>query len=329
MEHIRVTRFGGSFTPTPEERSDLKALIEQCNDLYPGIEAWYKKKVLTGLKDKERTAYLIYSDEKPVGATVLKLGDDAKICSFRILPDAERMGYGKLLMALLARDLRSCGDTFHFTIPENIWADRSDFFQGYGMGCLGPSKGQYRLFDPEFYGQGTRRELWRRVVETLPDLMKKVTVNGFKSRFDLVMSIHPALAKAIMKGEKRVEIRRKFSEKWIGSHTLVYSTSPENSFIGSFRIANVVEGKPEEIWQTFGDEIGCSKENYMDYSRGTDNVYAIVVSDTSEFKAPMLRTGLSHMVETDIRAPQSYARYKERSVLDEAISIQALLQSTL
>lgn len=329
MENITVTRFGGKFTPTKKEYTDLQTLIEMCDDLYPGIDKWYKKKVVSGLSEMTRTAYVIHEDNKPVGASIIKLEDSAKICSFRVLPDAEEKGYGKLLMALIARDIRKCGQTFHFTIPDYIWDTKNKFFKSYGMDCLAPTKGQYRLFDQELYGEGFTKQLWNKVIKTLPSIYKKININGIKLDFDLVMSIHPEFAKNILNGKKKVEIRRQFSTKWVGSKTLIYSTRPVNSFVGAFYISNVVADTPNEIWKNFSTEIGCSKNDFENYTNGKDKVYAIILNDSYEFKAPILRSNLSSLAKKDIRAPQSYARFIENSELEEAISIQTLLQSTL
>ena len=83
------------------------------------------------------------------------------------------------------------------------------------------------------------------------------------------------------------------------------------------------------IWNTFNDQIGCSKEEFSNYVGCEKNVYAIVISDFNEFKAPMPRTHLSTLVNSEISVPQSYFKYQENSALEEAISIGALIQSTL
>lgn len=329
MGTVRVTRFGGVFLPTWEEHKDLENLIEQSEDLYPGIYLWFRRRVLSGLQNKERTAYLVYEDDRPVGATVLRLGKDSKICSLRITPEAEKMGFGRLLMALVAKDMRNQSTYSHFTIPEHIWSAKSSFFEEYGFKCHGKAGEQYRLWDQEFACRASFNDVWTRVIRTLPSILKSVTVNGVKSDYDLVMSIHPRFSHKVVSGEKKVEIRRQFSRNWVGSHTLVYSSQPDGSFIGSFRIADVVEGSPSEIWQTFGFEVGCTVEEFSDYTKGKERVYAIVTSDPVKFKAPVLRTQLSQLVKADIKAPQSHCKIDDKSVLQEAASISTILQSTL
>lgn len=329
MGNLRITKFGDLITPTPDEYRDLERLVGMCEDLYPGIDLWYKKKVLSGLDLKERTAYLIYDDSVPVGATILKRGPDAKICSLRILPDAEAKGYGKLLMALVARDLRNGCDNVHFTIPAHLWETKWGFFNEFGMRYIGPASGKYRLFDQEHYCGGRFVDMWSSVVRCLPDLVRNVSINGYRFDYDLVMTIHPEHANKILDGSKGVEIRRRFPEKWKGSNILIYSSDPVRSFVGSFRINNVVLGSPSEIWFAFNSQIGCTKDEFDRYTKGSTSISAIIVGDRHKFGAPLTKSHLSRLVSKDLNSPQSYAKVAPNTVMQEVASISTLIQSTL
>ena len=329
MGNIKITRFGGKFIPSENEFRDLELLIEQCDDLYPGINIWYKKKVINGLNEKSRNAYIIYENEVPMGATVLKHGKDAKICSLRLLPEAENKGYGSLFLALIARDLRQKSNDVHFTIPENIWRNKQFFFESYGFNEIGPSENQYRLFDPEIYCKGSYTHLWHKVVKSLPCSLSEITLNDIQFDFDLVISVRPTYANSIFEGNKKVEIRRRFSSKWKDSKALVYSSTPENSFIGSFRISNIEYMHPNEIWDNHNDGIGCEKKEFDKYTDGLEKVYAIFIDDCKKFKAPMLKSSLNAILNSEIRVPQSHKLFNKDEVIREAISIGTLMQSTL
>lgn len=326
METIRVTRFGGDLLPTPDEFGDLKSLVEQVDDLYPGIDKWYKRKVVSGFNQKDRTAYIVYQEDKPVAASVLKLGKDAKICSLRVLPDAEKEGYGALLMALVARDMRSHSKVVHFTIPDSIWNEKAAFFEKYGFKMLGPVRNQYRSDGDEFYCSGEFGNMWSRVTRELPKFLSDVTINGYRPSYDLLMSLRPEYADGIMNGTKTVEVRRRFSTKWVGSHVLVYSSLPEGSFVGSFHIANVVHGAPDDIWQSFSAAIGCSRKEFASYARGADRVWAIITENRRPFSYPIPSSQVQHLVKRDFNAPQSYAKVKGNSTLEEIGTISAFLQ---
>jgi predicted transcriptional regulator len=329
MGKLEITRFGGDFPPTRERFEDLKSLIEQCDDLYPGIDIWYNKKVVPGLREKARTAYVLYEEERPVGATIVRVGKEAKICSLRILPEAEQKGYGTILMALAARDLRNIAESVHFTIPDHIWEEKLSFFTDYGFESRGSAGDQYRLFDRELFCQSSFWNVWLNVLKSLPKVARKVSINGLQSDYDLVMSVRPEYASMLFGGKKTVEVRRQFSDKWTGSKTLVYSSMPEGRFVGSFRIKTVVSDHPTVIWQSFGSAIGCDRKEFESYTKGKTTVHAIIIADTTKFKEPIPMTQLSRLVSSPISAPQSYGQVYEDSALDEAASICTLLQGTL
>ncbi len=329
QQDIKIVRFGGRFKPIPEQFSDLKTLINQCEDLYPGIDNWYKKKVVPGIEDKERTAYIIYNNSEPVGATILRKGQHPKLCSLRILPKAEKGGLGTLLMGLVARDLRHYAKDVHFTIPDCIWDQKQNFFKQYGFKSLGESKEQYRLFDRELSCSVDFSDFWNSVIKKLPKIFGNYTINGTKLKYDLVLSIKPQYASEIFNGRKKVEIRRKFSKKWRGSNALIYSTSPCRSYVGTIFIDNVVSGSPDEIWETFGSEIGCDESGFRSYTHNSKEVYALVIDESYKFKYPVLNTQLEQLLYRDLSVPQSYNNIESSEIWREAASINSLLQATL
>lgn len=329
MEELAVTRFGGDLEPTKEDFADLRQLVEMCEDFYPGIDIWYRRKVLSGLRDKERSAYLIRHNNMPVGAAIFRFGENPKLCTFRVMQGAEKSGFGRILMALIARDLRISGTRFHFTIPDYVWNEFGSFFRDYGMRCVGPLANQYRLFGDEFLGEGYVEPLWQKVRETLPSLLRSVKINGIRSNYDLLMSLHPIYARSIFNGIKKVEVRKKFSTRWKGSTTLVYSTDPVRSFVGFFSIEDVVEGDPEFIWQAYSDRLGCDRDEFFRYSIGAQTVYALIIGDVFEFKSPVAWNQLSQILNKQLVPPQTYSLIRESSALEEAASISTLLQSTL
>ena len=326
---LDVVRFGGLLKPTAEQLEDLREMIEECEDLYPGIDIWFDRKVLGDLNDKSRSAYLVYDNGEPVGSTVVKLGKKSKICSLRIRQEAEMKGYGSLLMALAARDMRNTAQAAYFTIPEHIWESKCLFFEQYGFRNDGMLGQQYRLWDKEIVCTASFWNVWLNVLATIPKLTRSVRVNGLKSNYDLVISVRPEFAQGLMSGCKKVEVRRRFSDSWEGSHALVYSTRPQASFVGSFVIDRVVCARPAEIWASFGTDIGSTHEQFMEYTSGAQHVWALVAGDRIPFKFPIPLTQLSRLVSSDIDAPQSYCRMRQDSAMEEAASICTILQSTL
>src|ERR1700690_4444686 len=58
----------------------LKQLVTASQEMYPGIELWFRDKVIPGLKSSERIAYVAYENDKPIASAVLKIGRRAKLC---------------------------------------------------------------------------------------------------------------------------------------------------------------------------------------------------------------------------------------------------------
>ncbi|MDE2110425.1 MAG: helix-turn-helix domain-containing protein [Alphaproteobacteria bacterium] len=95
-------------------------------------------------------------------------------------------------------------------------------------------------------------------------------------RRDLVLSIKPKYSGKIVKGEKTVELRRRFpSTVQPGTIVLIYETSPTRALTGVAEIADVIEGPTNAIWKQFSDQMGIERDDFDDYFAGTRNGFAI------------------------------------------------------
>lgn len=80
----------------------------------------------------------------------------------------------------------------------------------------------------------------------------------------ILISIHPRFAKAIFRGEKKVEFRKLNIPKSI-EYIVLYITAPESKVAGYFRVKDVVEASAEELWRKFHDVSGTTKEFFFSY----------------------------------------------------------------
>src|SRR5690349_4100446 len=62
----------------------FQELILENQRMYPEIERWYKSKVLPGIRQDERVAFIGYLNEEPVVSAVVKKGSNAKFCHLRL-----------------------------------------------------------------------------------------------------------------------------------------------------------------------------------------------------------------------------------------------------
>lgn len=306
-------------------KDDLKLLVEFAEDYYPGIGGWYEKKVLPGLQEKERFAYIVYDEETPVGSAIIKKNDTAKLCSLRIDSDYRMDGLGSLLLSLLGREVRTFAGEVYFTAPAQVYEDNRPFFNKLGFIFLGKAHKQYRLFDDEVACSVDSITLWRNILANLPDLFERFTLVGNPKHPDIVISIKPEYAGKIKRKEKKVEVRRRFNKKWKGAYAMLYSSGTDQQFFGEAKISDVNEGSPSEIWKLYHSDIGVEKEDFDIYCKGVDKISALVLSEINIYKGGIFRKQVEQLLDKEITPPQSYCRVKEGTNWPTAVMLSHLL----
>ena len=327
--NLKVVKFGGDFVPPPDSLRHLEQIVEECEDLYPGIDIWFKKKILPGLEEKNRVAFLVYNDSRPIGAAVVRKGNDAKLCSLRVLPEEQKKGLGHLLIALVANEIRNTASHVHFTAPSQLWFELEQFFKSYGFVNNGLAGAQYRLFDEELSCSADYKNVWSGVVNKLPSVIENFTLNGNRSHCDLVLSIRPNFAEEIIKGRKMVEIRRRFSSKWKGATALIYASSPSRCFVGEALIGEVITTSPDRVWSNWKDELGCTFDEFASYCKDASEVSAIIFKEVKPFKDPIPQIQMEQLIRQDLKAPQSFLEVKKQTVWPTALSLSCLMRANL
>jgi predicted transcriptional regulator/GNAT superfamily N-acetyltransferase len=328
-QNLKIVKFGGDYVHSPDSLNHLKEMVEECEDLYPGIDIWFKKKVLPDLEEKNRSALLVYRDSRPIGAAVIRKDEDAKLCSLRVMPEEQKKGLGHLLIALVANELRNVATHIHFTAPSKLWFELEQFFKNYGFVNKGLAGVQYRLFDEELACSANFKDVWKGVVDKLPSIIENFTLNGNTAHCDLVLSIRPTFAERIIKGRKRIEIRRKFSHKWVGASALLYASSPLRQFVGEAIIGEIITSSPERIWSDWKDELGCTLDEFGSYCNGASEVSAIIFKEVKPFKDPIPQIQMEQLVQRDLKAPQSFCEVKKQTAWPTALSLSCLIRANL
>jgi len=286
---------------------DLEQLVLECENTYPGIDLWFKKKVIPGLTDKSRRGYIVYEGNTPIAGTVLKFSEQAKLCSLRVRPEYCGMGIGTALFGIIAKEASQISDTIHFTAPEGLIEKEGAFFDKLGFVNYGSVNKKYRNGEEEFYFKGDvsliRESTEPFLYQTLFGTEIRTEVNGLPW---LVMSIHPKYANAIMQGRKTVEIRRRFSPQNIGAHVLIYSTNPDSAVLGSARISNAERLETTMVTSNFLEKTAANKTDLEDYAQGLNYLWAITLEDVQPFDRPYLKSELEKIVGIPIQAPMSY-----------------------
>jgi len=130
----------------------------------------------------------------------------------------------------------------------------------------------------------------------------------------------------ILSGEKKVEVRRMFSNKWKGSKVSIYASGRERSLVGEALIKEVVVDKPENIWRRFQGQIGCTKEEFDKYTISKNKVYAIVLEDAVPYQKNISIGEISSLLKENLRPPQNYCNLNNNTKWVQAVSLAASLQ---
>ena len=104
---------------------------------------------------------------------------------------------------------------------------------------------------------------------------------------DVLLSIKPRFAEAIIDGRKRYEFRKnKFAENDINC-VYIYSTSPVRKIVGIFKINNIIEDSPNALWDRLKDQAGISESEFFAYFRNKKLGFALEIKDVERFENPL------------------------------------------
>jgi predicted transcriptional regulator len=306
----------------------LRELVLENDPMYPNIEEWFDEKVMVGLRASERIGYVGYLDEKPAVSAIVKREEAAKFCHLRIKEELQDIHLGEAFFALMGLEVRGFAKEVHFTLPESLWEMENKFFKSFGFAKAVKAGHQYRLFDDELRCSAPFNIVWKAIREKLPKITRMFSINGNSLDNKVLMSIKAEHAEKVLSGEKKVEIRRKFSKRWTGSKVSIYASRPESSLVGEALISKIVVDKPENVWERFHDQIGCTKEEFNNYTRSLSEIYAIVLENATPYTKSMSICEVSNLTNKKLRPPQNYYNLNNNTNWAEAVSIGALLQGS-
>lgn len=320
---------GRDATDESDHLMAFRDLVSKNEAMYPGIDAWLKKKVIPGIRSLERTAYVGYLEEEPVVSAVVKKGHDAKICHLRIDKELEDCHLGEIFFSLMAIDVGDFAKNIHFTLPESLWERKGGFFQSFGFHTINPCTTQYRLWDEELTCSAYFPKVWDAVLRKIPRISDLYSLRGAPEDESILMSIQPKYAERILSGRKKVEIRRTFSRKWLGHKINLYASRPNMSLVGEARIAAVTCDEPEAVWERYNDSVGCTREEFNKYVATADKVFAIELDEVIPYRDPVSARKMSEILKENLRPPQSYFALEKNTPWARAVSVASLLHRGL
>jgi predicted transcriptional regulator/transcriptional regulator with XRE-family HTH domain len=122
---------------------------------------------------------------------------------------------------------------------------------------------------------------------------------------DVLFSIRPNHAEKIFKGDKTVELRRRFASAISpGTLALIYSTSPTSALTGSAKIKAVHCMDLPTLWKTHREGACLRKRDFEDYFSGLERGYAIILDAARPLDRPVSLMELRKRF--GFEPPQSY-----------------------
>jgi predicted transcriptional regulator/DNA-binding XRE family transcriptional regulator len=127
----------------------------------------------------------------------------------------------------------------------------------------------------------------------------------FRPQRDVVLSIRPQYSDKIIRGEKTVELRRRFPiSAPRGTIAYLYSTSPVQAMVGWAEIAGVVKASVSTIWRNYAKPAAIKRTDFDAYFGKLKEGYALKLSNVHPFARKMTLSELRERF--GFKPPQSF-----------------------
>lgn len=104
---------------------------------------------------------------------------------------------------------------------------------------------------------------------------------------NILLSIKPKYAEAILRGEKIWEFRKKIPFHPPAEQVIMYATNPVGLVVGSFSIEKVrLVNLRFSNWDDFSVGAGITEDELKVYADGYDAIYALKAKDPIRFETP-------------------------------------------
>lgn len=138
----------------------------------------------------------------------------------------------------------------------------------------------------------------------------------------LVLSLRPRFAEAIVSGVKTVEVRRSFSDRWIGRRAALYASTPVRAILGTAVIADVQRLSAASLWRRHGPKTGLLRDELDAYLAGREIAFAVFVESVERFARPVEWEQI-RAFDPAVRPPQSYCAVRAGSAWARALAGRA------
>jgi predicted transcriptional regulator len=123
---------------------------------------------------------------------------------------------------------------------------------------------------------------------------------------NVILSVKPEFAEAILSGIKKVEFRKTLFKKDV-EKVFLYSTSPIKKIVGYFTFDEIVKNSPQKLWEQFGEVGFIGEDAFFKYFENKEDGFSICINSIFKFT-----NSINPFKEIDnFIPPQSFCYYKD------------------
>lgn len=104
---------------------------------------------------------------------------------------------------------------------------------------------------------------------------------------NVLLSIKPMYANAILDGEKKYEFRKSIFRDKNVKKVYIYSSSPVKKIVGVFIVGGIIEDHPKRIWEKCWRNSGIAEDDFIAYFSGREKGYAIMIENPEPLDKPI------------------------------------------
>lgn len=102
-----------------------------------------------------------------------------------------------------------------------------------------------------------------------------------------LISLEERFAQGILDGTKKVELRRRPMRIAEGTTIWMYVKVPIGKVIGSAEVRSVHTLSPEALWCRYGDILGLSRTEFLEYLFGVERGFVLVLCNAKRLAIPV------------------------------------------
>lgn len=141
---------------------------------------------------------------------------------------------------------------------------------------------------------------------------------------NIIISLEPRYAEAILAGEKIYELRRRQFRVENGTKVWLYAKKPLGAVVGVATISKIHASSPTSVWRRFGSRSGVLRQDFYEYFADKPMAYAIELQSQARLSSPVSLSDIKAM-DPRFHPPQFFKRFS----VDDSILKYLLTSSRL